>query len=298
VTQTLAQRNKGTIMFSRMKEDINSVFDRDPAARTTFEVLLNYPGLHAIWLHRVSHRLWVANWKLLARTLSTFSRWLTGIEIHPGAILGRRFFIDHGMGVVIGETAEIGNDVTLYHGVTLGGTSWNAGKRHPTLEDNVVIGAGAQVLGPITIGQGGKVGSNSVVVKNLPENATAVGIPARIVNTKSRQGNSLLDADLAEKLNGDAGKESRDQAAKKFGFDAYAVSADSPDPVAKAIGRLLDHMHLMDDKVANLCKEVNSLGGDVCPKDLPELRVGEFVEDEKAAAKRREGIVASFDPEI
>jgi len=285
-------------MFSRMKEDINSVFDRDPAARTTFEVLLNYPGLHAIWLHRVSHRLWVANWKLLARTLSTFSRWLTGIEIHPGAILGRRFFIDHGMGVVIGETAEIGNDVTLYHGVTLGGTSWNAGKRHPTLEDNVVIGAGAQVLGPITIGQGGKVGSNSVVVKNLPENATAVGIPARIVNTKSRQGNSLLDADLAEKLNGDAGKESRDQAAKKFGFDAYAVSADSPDPVAKAIGRLLDHMHLMDDKVANLCKEVNSLGGDVCPKDLPELRVGEFVEDEKAAAKRREGIVASFDPEI
>jgi len=298
VTQTLAQRNKGTIMFSRMKEDINSVFDRDPAARTTFEVLLNYPGLHAIWLHRVSHRLWVANWKLLARTLSTFSRWLTGIEIHPGAILGRRFFIDHGMCVVIGETAEIGNDVTLYHGVTLGGTSWNAGKRHPTLEDNVVIGAGAQVLGPITIGQGGKVGSNSVVVKNLPENATAVGIPARIVNTKSRQGNSLLDADLAEKLNGDAGKESRDQAAKKFGFDAYAVSADSPDPVAKAIGRLLDHMHLMDDKVANLCKEVNSLGGDVCPKDLPELRVGEFVEDEKAAAKRREGIVASFDPEI
>ncbi|OUR60655.1 serine O-acetyltransferase [Colwellia sp. 39_35_sub15_T18] len=285
-------------MFTRMKEDINSVFDRDPAARTTFEVLLNYPGLHAIWVHRLSHRLWRADWKLLARTISTFSRWLTGIEIHPGARLGRRFFIDHGMGVVIGETAEIGNDVTLYHGVTLGGTSWNAGKRHPTLEDNVVIGAGAQVLGPITIGKGGKVGSNSVVVKNLPENATAVGIPARIVNSKSNNGNSLLDANSGEKLNGDVDKESRDEAAKKFGFDAYAVSADSPDPVAKAIGRLLDHMHLMDDKVANLCKEVNRLGGDVCSKDLPELRVGEFVEDEKAAAKHREKIVESFDPEI
>ncbi len=281
-----------------MKEDINSVFDRDPAARTTFEVLLNYPGLHAIWVHRLSHRLWRANWKLLARTLSTFSRWLTGIEIHPGATLGRRFFIDHGMGVVIGETAEIGNDVTLYHGVTLGGTSWNAGKRHPTLEDNVVIGAGAQVLGPITIGKSGKVGSNSVVVKDLPENATAVGIPARIVSNKSSNGNSLLDSHSGEKLNGGEDKESRDKAAKKYGFDAYAVSTENPDPVAKAIGRLLDHMHLMDDRVSNICKEVNHLGGDICPQDLPELRVGEFVEDEQAAAKRREGKIASFDPEI
>jgi len=289
--------HKGKNMFSRMKEDINSVFDRDPAARTTFEVLLNYPGLHAIWIHRVSHRLWRANWKLIARLVSTFSRWLTGVEIHPGATLGRRFFIDHGMGIVIGETAEIGDDVTLYHGVTLGGTSWNSGKRHPTLEDNVVIGAGAQVLGPITIGKGGKVGSNSVVVKNLPENATAVGIPARIVSNKS-QSSSLLDTDLGEKLNVDLGKDSRDKAAKKFGFDAYAVSADNPDPVAKAIGRLLDHMHLMDDRVSNLCKEVNNLGGDVCPKDLPELSVGEFVEDEKAAAQRRESKVESFDPEI
>lgn len=282
-------------MFSRMKEDINSVFDRDPAARTTFEVLLNYPGLHAIWIHRLSHRLWRANWKLVARIISTFSRWLTGVEIHPGATLGRRFFIDHGMGVVIGETSEIGDDVTLYHGVTLGGTSWNAGKRHPTLEDNVVIGAGAQVLGPITIGKGGKVGSNSVVVKGIPENATAVGIPARIVNNKS---NSLLDSELGEKLNGSLGKESRDKAAKKFGFDAYAVSADSPDPVAKAIGRLLDHMHLMDNRVSTICKEVNNLGGNICPKNLPELKVGEFAEDEKAAAKRRESKVESFDPEI
>lgn len=283
-------------MFNRMKEDINSVFDRDPAARTTFEVLLNYPGLHAIWIHRLSHRLWLGNWKLLARILSTFSRWLTGVEIHPGAKLGRRFFIDHGMGVVIGETSEIGDDVTLYHGVTLGGTSWNAGKRHPTLKDNVVIGAGAQVLGPITIGKGGKVGSNSVVVKDLPENATAVGIPARIVNSKNT--NSLLDSELSEQLKGNLGKESRDEAAKKFGFDAYAVSADNPDPVAKAIGRLLDHMHLMDDRVSSICKEVNQLGGNICPKNLPELKVGEFDEDEKAAAKRRQSKVESFDPEI
>ncbi|MGL1959157.1 MAG: serine O-acetyltransferase [Colwellia sp.] len=282
-------------MFSRIKEDINSVFDRDPAARTTFEVLFNYPGLHAIWVHRLSHYLWNANWKLLARILSTFSRWLTGVEIHPGATLGRRFFIDHGMGVVIGETAEIGDDVTLYHGVTLGGTSWNAGKRHPTLENNVVIGAGAQVLGPITIGEGGKVGSNSVVVKDLPNNATAVGIPARIVGGQKADANSLLDGSSIED---NVGKESRDKAAKKFGFDAYAVSADNPDPVAKAIGRLLDHMHLMDDKVAVLCKEINTLGGNVCDKDLPELRVGEFVADEQEAAKRRENIITSFDPTI
>jgi serine O-acetyltransferase len=273
--------NKDKIMFSRIKEDIKSVFDRDPAARNTIEVLTNYPGMHAIWIHRLSHKLWKNNWRLLARSISTFSRWLTGVEIHPGATLGRRFFIDHGMGIVIGETAEIGNDVTLYHGVTLGGTSWNAGKRHPTLEDNVVIGAGAQVLGPITIGKGGKVGSNSVVVKDLPANATAVGIPARIVNEKSK-----------------SEKEQRDQAAKKFGFDAYAISADNPDPVAKAIGRVLDHMHLMDNKVADLCKEVNHLGGEVCQEALPELHVGEFIDDEKAAAKRRETFVESFDPEI
>ena len=269
-------------MFSRIKEDINSVFDRDPAARTTFEVILNYPGMHAIWIHRLSHKLWCANWKLVSRVISTFSRWLTGVEIHPGAKLGRRVFIDHGMGIVIGETAEIGNDVTLYHGVTLGGTSWKAGKRHPTLEDNVVIGAGAQVLGPITIGKGGKVGSNSVVVKDLPANATAVGIPGRIVPDKTTNTED----------------EHRQKVAKKFGFDAYAVSHDNPDPVAKAIGRLLDHVHLMDARVTELCKEINTMGGDVCSKSLPELKVGEFVADEQAAAKRREGKVASFDPEI
>lgn len=268
-------------MFSRIKEDIKSVFDRDPAARTNFEVLTNYPGMHAIWIHRASHKLWRNNWKLIARLLSTFSRWLTGVEIHPGAKLGRRFFIDHGMGIVIGETAEIGDDVTLYHGVTLGGTSWKEGKRHPTLGNNVVIGAGAQVLGPIRVGNHGKVGSNSVVVKDVPDNMTAVGIPGKIVNPNKA------------KPNGD-----RVKAAEKFGFDAYAVSADNPDPVAKAIGRLLDHVHLMDGKVTDLCKEINRLGGEVCQDALPELSVGEFVEDEKAAALRRTEKIESFDPEI
>ena len=143
-------------MFKQIKEDIASVFDRDPAARNSFEILINYPGVHALIFYRMAHWLWQKELKFLARTLSQLARWFTGIEIHPGAQIGRRFFIDHGMGVVIGETAEIGNDVTLYQGVTLGGTSWQAGKRHPTLEDGVVVGAGAKVLGPFTVGKGAK----------------------------------------------------------------------------------------------------------------------------------------------
>ncbi|WP_440876550.1 serine O-acetyltransferase [Thalassotalea sp. PLHSN55] len=270
-------------MFSRIKEDINSVFDRDPAARTVFEVLTNYPGMHAIWWHRLSNWFWKKDLKLIARTISTFARWLTGVEIHPGATLGRRFFIDHGMGIVIGETAEIGDDCTIYHSVTLGGTSWNAGKRHPTLGNGVVIGAGAKVLGPLNIGENSRIGSNAVVVKDVPAGATVIGIPGRVVNTKKTD----------QASNGE-----RDAIAKKYGFDAYAVATNNPDPVAKAIGRMLDHMHLMDNKVSELCKEINQLGGSVCQEALPELRVGEFVEDEKAAAKKREETVNSFDPEI
>lgn len=270
-------------MFNRMKEDIKSIFDRDPAARNTLEVLTNYPGLHAIWAHRLAHWCWLHNFKWLGRTTSTFFRWITGIEIHPGATIGKRFFIDHGMGVVIGETAEIGDDCTLYHGVTLGGTSWNPGKRHPTLGNNVVIGAGAKVLGPLIIGDNARIGSNAVVVKNVPEKATIVGIPGRIVNLKNKT---------------DPSHEERTAIAKKYGFDAYAVSPDNPDPVAKAIGRMLDHVHLMDSKLGDICKEVNNLGGNVCDKALPVLKVGEFVDDEKAAAVRREGLASSFDPEI
>src|SRR2546428_11755434 len=169
-------------MFSRLREDIAVVFDRDPAARTRWEVLTCYPGLHALIWHRwVAHPLWHRGQRWLARWLSHWGRWLTGIEIHPGAIIGRRVFIDHGMGVVIGETAEIGDDSTLYHGVTLGGTSWNKGKRHPTLGRSVVIGAGAKLLGPIVIGDGAKIGSNAVVVKDGPPGGTAGGVPGRII---------------------------------------------------------------------------------------------------------------------
>ncbi len=153
-------------MFARLREDIASVFDRDPAARSTWEILTCYPGVHALLLHRVANRFWRGGLKWLARLTSHFARWLTGIEIHPGATIGRRVFIDHGMGVVVGETAEIGDDCTLYHGVTLGGTTWNKGKRHPTLARGVVIGAGAKVLGPITIGENARIGSNAVVVKD------------------------------------------------------------------------------------------------------------------------------------
>jgi serine O-acetyltransferase len=168
-------------MFIRIREDIRSVFDRDPAARSTLEILLAYPGLHAIWGHRINHWLWKHNRKSLARFGSHIVRFLTGIEIHPGAQIGRRFFIDHGMGVVVGETSEVGDDVTLYHGVTLGGVSRVKGQRHPTLGDRVVVGSGAKVLGAIYIGEGSRIGSNAVVVKSVPPNSVVVGVPGQVV---------------------------------------------------------------------------------------------------------------------
>jgi serine O-acetyltransferase len=228
-------------MFKQLREDIQAVFERDPAARNTLEVVLTYPGIHALILHRVAHQLWQHELKGSARVLATFSRFLTGVEIHPAAKIGRRLFIDHGMGVVIGETAEIGDDVTLYHGVTLGGTSWQKGKRHPTLEDGVVVGAGAKVLGPFTVGKDAKIGSNAVVTKPVPAGVTAVGNPARhILKDKPEQ-------DLA-----------RQDFVQTIGFQAYATSPDLPDPVAQAIQVLLDHMQATDrriDVIANsLCK--------------------------------------------
>ena len=269
-------------MFAGIREDIKSVFERDPAARNFIEVLTNYPGLHAIWWHRINHQLWQANFKWLARFFSTIARWLTGVEFHPGAKIGRRFFIDHGMGVVIGETAEIGDDVTLYHGVTLGGTSWNPGKRHPTLGNNVVIGAGAKILGPLYVGENARIGSNAVVVKDVPPGATVVGIPGRIV---AKQGVEVT----AE----------RQQLAKKFGFDAYAVSSDNPDPVANAIGRMLDHIHCLDSKVAELCQSVNQLGGNVCTA-VPSMDIDDeaFREAERLAAEQRKKQLDEFDPTI
>ncbi len=248
-------------MFERVREDIQSVFHRDPAARNAFEVVTCYPGLHAVWLHRVAHALWVRGWKWLARVVSNFGRWMTGIEIHPGAKIGRRFFIDHGMGIVIGETAEIGDDVTLYQGVTLGGTSWNKGKRHPTLENGVVVGAGAKVLGPFPVGVGAKVGSNAVVTKAVPAGATVVGIPGRII------------------VKSDDEQEAKRQAmAEKLGFDAYGVGPDMPDPVARAIGQLLDHLHAVDGRLEGMCSALKALGSDYCAKDLPVLRDEDFAD--------------------
>ena len=169
-------------MFDTVRSDLNAVFEHDPAARNTLEVLLCYPGFHAVLMHRVAHRLWRLRFKLLARWTSHLSRFLTGIEIHPGASIGRGFFVDHGMGVVIGETSEIGENVTLYQGVTLGGTSHSKGKRHPTIGDNVVIGAGAKVLGPFTVGAGSMIGAQSVVIREVPPNSTVVGVPGRVAS--------------------------------------------------------------------------------------------------------------------
>lgn len=226
-------------MFETMREDIQCVFARDPAARTSLEVITAYPGVHALWLHRVSHQLWRWGWHWAARMLSHLTRMFTGIEIHPGAHIGRRFFIDHGMGVVIGETAVIGDDCTLYHGVTLGGTSWQPGKRHPTLENHVVIGAGAKVLGPITLGAGSRVGSNAVVVKDVPAGATVVGVPGQILREAGEQSRA------------------RQETARRIGFEAYGTARDMPDPVAEAIDQLLDHIHVLESRLASLQESVN-----------------------------------------
>ncbi len=224
-------------MFRSLREDLSSIRERDPAARSVWEVLTCYPGVHALILHRMAHRAWQMHFFWLGRFISYMGRMLTGIEIHPGAKIGRRVFIDHGTGVVIGETAEIGDDCTIYQGVTLGGTSLYRGtKRHPTLEAGVVVGAGAQVLGGFTVGAGAKIGSNAVVVKPVPAGATAVGNPARIIEP-----GQAADKDAA-----------REKKAREIGFSAYGVTRDMDDPYAQAIHSLLDHAVEMDRRVASL----------------------------------------------
>ena len=221
---------KGERMFSRLKQDIKAVFDRDPAARSVLEVIFCYPGLHAIWFYRVSNWLWRHELFFLGRFCSHLGRFFTGIEIHPGATIGKGFFIDHGMGVVIGETAEIGENVTLYHGVTLGGVSWEKTKRHPTLGDNVVVGSGAKVLGPFTVGKDSKIGSNSVVVKEVPPNSTVVGIPGRVVMATEKP---------AERVDLQHGR--------------------LPDPEAKAIACLFDQIRELERKYSALSDEYEQL---------------------------------------
>ena len=248
-------------MLKNLREYLTSVFQRDPAARSVFELLTVYPGVHALAFHRLSHRLWIWRLRWLARLLAQVARWLTGIEIHPGAKIGRRFFIDHGMGVVIGETAEIGDDCTLYHGVTLGGTTWRKEKRHPTLGNNVVVGAGAKILGPITVGDNARVGSNSVVVKDVPAGATVVGIPGRVIGPRKQDTKSQL----------------REAMAKKLGFDAYGQSPEMPDPVAQAIDLMLDHMHVVDNKMKILSSALEKAGIKV-NLEMPQLDVNNLEE--------------------
>lgn len=217
-------RRKPERLLTTLREDIACVFERDPAARTRWEVLTTYPGVHALLCHRLAHRLWQRGWHFAARWLSFITRMFTQIDIHPGAVIGQRFFIDHGCGVVIGETAEIGNDVTIYHGVTLGGVSWNTGKRHPTLSDGVIVGAGAKILGPITVGRNARIGANSVVIQEVPDGMTVVGIPGRIVLPLAARRITAQGIDLDHHL--------------------------MPDPVGKAIACLLERIKELEQRVA------------------------------------------------
>ncbi len=221
----------------KMIEDIRSVFKRDPAARNVFEILTCYSGVQAVIIYRFTHLLWRYKLYWIARFISTLARWITGIEIHPGAVIGRRFFIDHGMGVVIGETAEIGDDCMMYHGVTLGGTSWDKVKRHPTLKDGVIIGAGAKILGPVTLGKNVRVGSNSVVVKSIDDNCTVVGIPGRVLKKK------VTDDDQ---------------------FDSYAASTSSSanDPTVQAVNSIIERLAEIDEQISNLSSTSEEVGLD------------------------------------
>jgi len=212
------------MIFKRLREEIESIRARDPAARSGLEVVLCYPGFHAVLFHGVASAAWRARLYLIARLVSQFGRFLTGIEIHPAATIGRRLFIDHGSGVVIGETAEIGDDVTLYHGVTLGGTSLDAGKRHPTLSDGVIVGAGAKILGPVLVGKDARVGANAVVLADVPAGVTMVGIPARMVVPKH----------------------------KSEGFHPYGCDEDLPDPVLRAVETLRREMARMQERIDEL----------------------------------------------
>jgi serine O-acetyltransferase len=255
-------------MFSRLRSDIQCILDRDPAARTAWEVLTCYPGLHAVILHRRAHWCWQHNFKWLGRFISHTARFLTGIEIHPGAKVGDRVFFDHAMGVVVGETAEIGDGCTIYQGVTLGGTSLYKGtKRHPTLGSNVVVGAGAQVLGGFTVGDGAKVGSNAVVTKPVPAGATAVGNPARIIQA---------DTDIK-----------REEAASKMGFSAYGIT-QSDDPLSQAMRGLIDSAAGQEHQIAMIWKAIEQLN---CPRQVVSIVPQDAARQEQFEADRLNQLV-------
>lgn len=271
-----------------LQEDIAAVFQRDPAARNSMEVLLTYPGIHALILHRSAHYLWNKDCKFSARAISYGSRMITGIEIHPAAQIGRRFFIDHGMGVVIGETAKIGDDVTLYHGVTLGGVSLGQGKRHPTLEDGVIVGAGAKVLGPFTVGKNAKIGSNAVVVKEVPAEATMVGNAARMIaaSTEADSESSAQDKPQETSTNSvpDCPDDNKNYAnqlntkrlSERVDFTAYGLDPDSEDPVAEAFSKVLSHIQQSETRINELQTALCKLDPTFKPKDCVKLSVDEL----------------------
>jgi serine O-acetyltransferase len=265
------------MMFERLREDIRCILERDPAARSRLEIVTCYPGLHAIVLHRLSHKLWLSSWFTLARFISQIGRFLTGIEVHPGAKMGRRVFIDHGYGVVIGETAVVGDDCTIYQGVTLGGTRLYKGeKRHPTLGQGVVVGAGAKILGGFTVGDNARIGSNAVVVKPVPSGATAVGNPARIIQVDNELG-------VLSKKHGDLsmGVQTTHASSRASNtFNAYAADAGDNDPLVKVLHELIDHTARQDARISELCKAVDSLGKKIDSPDdsLDAERLSKLVE--------------------
>jgi serine O-acetyltransferase len=242
------------MFWQELREDIRSVFERDPAARSTWEVVLAYPGFHAVVCHRLSHWLWECNWTTLARVVSHVARFFTGIEIHPGARIGRRVFIDHGMGVVIGETAEVGNDVTLYQGVSLAGTSTERGKRHPTIEDWVLVGAGAKILGPITVGRHSRVGAGSVLVQSVPAHSTVVGIPGKVVKEGGKHqpsGRPVIELD----------------------------HADLPDPVSRALSAVLNHVEKLEQRLEEVTSRQGSLEDRFAEEDVEFQRVRDLLKN-------------------
>lgn len=261
-------------MFKHIREDISCILERDPAARSRLEVITCYPGFHAVTMHRIAHCLFKKKWYWLARFISHLSRFLTGIEIHPGAQLGHRVFIDHGFGVVIGETAIIGDDCTIYQGVTLGGTSLYKGKkRHPTLEQGVVVGAGAQILGGFVVGENARIGSNAVVVKPVPSNSTAVGNPARVLQkgkaVPKEASFDFKDSPCQEQYNSEALNNLAQQNQVDKPFTPYAVESNAADPIAQTIQELINHAACQEERISRLCQALEHLGQHIENGDQP-----------------------------
>lgn len=279
-------------MFDRLRSDIQCILERDPAARSTWEVITCYPGLHAIWLHRPGHWCWNHGFKWLGRFISNFSRWLTGIEIHPGAKIGNRVFFDHAMGVVVGETAEIGDGCTIYQGVTLGGTSLYKGeKRHPTLGRDVVVSAGAKVLGGFEVGDGAKIGSNAVVIKPVPAGATAVGIPARIIPSKAGQSADVTDAPMTEPLAPRPGASAAPAVqASPAPFSAYGIEQQQDDPLSQALRSLIEHTAAQERQIALLWQSIEKLST-AAPKEVGDCVPCDAAKRENFAAEKLNDLV-------